>query len=49
MADALSRRLLIVQEVKLQSIGIKGFKNMYGEDTDFAEAYKVCTNFENHF
>ena len=22
---------------------------MYGEDTDFAEACKVCTNFENHF
>lgn len=47
--DALSRRLLIVQEFKLQSIDLDDFKDMYEENTNFLEAYKVCTNFANHF
>ena len=44
-----SRRLLTVQEVKLQSIGIDEFKDLYVEDIDFAKVHKVCSNFENHF
>lgn len=49
VADALSRRLLIVQEIQVQSIGIDSFKDMYPIDDDFTEAYKVCQDFENHF
>lgn len=49
VVDALNRILLTLQEVKLQSVGIEEFKDMYGGDDDFAEAYKVCSNFENHF
>jgi hypothetical protein len=49
VADALSRRLLTVQEVQLQSIGIESFKELYEGDEDFSEAYKVCKDFKNHF
>lgn len=49
VADALSRRLLTVQEIQIKSIGIESFKDLYGEDEDFLEVYKVCSNFENHF
>lgn len=49
VVDALSRRLLIVQEVQVQSIGIDCFKTMYSDDDDFADIYKVCSDFENHF
>ena len=47
--DALSRKLLTIQEVQLQSIGIEGFKDLYEEDEDFSQAYKVCLEFENNF
>ena len=49
MADALSRTLLTVQEVKLQSIGLDSFKDLYEEDIDFSEVYKVCNDFSNHY
>ena len=49
VADALSRKLLTVQEIQLQSIGIEGFKDLYEEDEDFSQAYKVCQEFENNF
>ena len=38
-----------MQEVKLQSIGLYGFKDLYEDDIDFLEAHKLCTNFSNHF
>ena len=49
VANPLSRKLLTVQEVQLKSIGIAGFKDLYEEDEDFSQAYKVCLEFENHF
>ena len=49
VADALSRRLLIIQEVQLQIIGIESFKDLFKEDEDFVEAYKACSDFQNHF
>ena len=49
VVDTLNRRLLIVQEVKLQCIGIEQFTYVYVEDTNFVEAHKVCNNFENNF
>lgn len=47
--DALSRRLLTIHEIQVQSIGIDSFKDMYPNDNDFAKAYKVCQDFENNF
>ena len=38
-----------MQEIQVKSIGIDSFKDLYGEDEDFSEVYKVCSNFENHF
>ena len=49
VADALSRRVLTVQEIQLHIIGVESFQNLYKNDEDFAEAYKVCMDFENHF
>lgn len=42
---ALNKRLLIVKEVQLQSIGIESFKDLYKDDEDFSEGYKVCSDF----
>ena len=47
--DALSRRLLTMQEVKLKSIGLDGFKYLYEEDPDYSEDYNVCIDVSNHF
>lgn len=47
--NALNRRIMIVQEIYLQSIGMEIFHNLYKEDEDISEAYKVCMYFENHF
>lgn len=49
VADALRKRLLIVQEIQLKSIGVEEFKDLYEGDEDFSESYKVCSSFENHF
>lgn len=49
VVDALRKRLLTIQEVQLHSIGIESFKSLYKKNEDFAEAYKVCFDFENHF
>ena len=40
--------MLTIQEVQLSN-GIKSFKDLYKDDKDFVEAYKVCSNFQNHF
>lgn len=47
--DSLSRRLLTIHEIQVQSIGIDSFKDMYPTDDDVSEAYKVCKDFENNF
>lgn len=49
VADALSKRMLTIQEVQLHSIGIKSFKDLYKDDEDFDESYKVFSEFQNHF
>ena len=36
--------MLTIQEVQLHSIGIESFKDLYKDDEDFVEAYKVCSN-----
>ena len=49
MAYALSRRELTLQEISLKSMGIDNFKDMYADDEDFADIYKVCAKYKNHF
>lgn len=49
VADALSKRVLTIQEIQLKSMGIDHFKDLYADDEDFAEIYKVCLEFKNHF
>lgn len=49
VADALSRRVLTVQEIQLESMGVKSLKNMNQDDKDFKEAYEVSTKFENGY
>jgi hypothetical protein len=44
VADALSRRSLIVQEFQVETLGFKHLKEMYKEDADFKEAYEACKN-----
>lgn len=45
--DALSRRVLTIQEVQLQSVGLNDLKDLYQGDKDFGEAFEVCTKFTN--
>lgn len=49
VVDSLSRRVLIVQEVQLQSMGVEALKGLYEEAQDFKEIYKVCCEFANDF
>jgi hypothetical protein len=40
----LSRRILIVQEFQVETLGFEHLKEMYREDTYFKEAYEACKN-----
>jgi hypothetical protein len=42
VADALSRRILIIQEFQVETLGFEHLKEMYREDLDFEEAYEAC-------
>jgi len=44
VADALSRRCLIMKEFKVETLGFEHLKEMYGENEDFKEAYEACVN-----
>ena len=44
VADALSRRRLVLQEVQMNVLGLENLKDMYEEDADFKEAYEACQN-----
>jgi hypothetical protein len=44
VADALSRRCLILQEFQVETLGFEHLKEMYQEDPDFKEAYEACEN-----
>lgn len=49
VADALSRRALMVQEIQLQSMGVDALKGMYHDDANFKEIYEVCDQSLNTF
>ena len=49
VVDALSRRNLIVSQIKLESVGIEALKDMYVADLDFGNSYKVCMEFGERY
>ena len=49
VADALSRRNLLVQTIELETIGIEGMKDLYTLDDDFKEIYEVCQSMEGRY
>ena len=44
VADALSRRLLIMQENHIQVLGFENLRDLYEANIDFQEAYRYCKN-----
>jgi hypothetical protein len=44
VVDALSRRILILQEFQIKTLGFDHLKEMYHSDPDFGEAYEACAN-----
>jgi hypothetical protein len=44
VADALSRRSLVIQEFQVKTLGFEHLKEMYQEDLDFKEAYEAYGN-----
>jgi hypothetical protein len=44
VADALSRKCLLLQEFRVETLGFKNLKDMYARDADFAEVYEAVEN-----
>ena len=44
VADALSRKCLLLQEFRVKTLGFENLKDMYAGDADFVEAYEVAEN-----
>jgi hypothetical protein len=44
VADALSRKCLLLQEFRVKTLGFENLKDMYAGDADFREAYEVAEN-----
>jgi hypothetical protein len=44
VADALSRKCLLLQEFQVKTLGFDNLKDMYASDADFAEAYEAAEN-----
>ena len=43
VVDVLSRRHLLLTEMQIEVVGFKELMNLYLEDPNFVEAWKVCT------
>ena len=44
VADALSRKALLLQESTVQVLGFEHLQDLYQTDTNFKEAYEACQN-----
>ena len=44
VADALSRKALLLQESTVQVLGFEHLRDLYKTDTNFREAYEACQN-----
>jgi hypothetical protein len=44
VADALSRKCLLLQEFRVKTLGFDDLRNMYVDDQDFKEAYEASEN-----
>ena len=44
VVDALSRISLVMQEVKVSTLGFENLISMYKEDVDFKDIYVACQN-----
>ena len=44
VADALSRKCLLLQEFRVKTLGFENLKDMYVGDADFGEAYEAAEN-----
>jgi hypothetical protein len=44
VADALSRKCLLLQEFRVKTLGFDDLKEMYQDDPDFKEAYEATEN-----
>jgi hypothetical protein len=44
VADALSRKCLLLQEFRVKTLDFENLKDMYASDADFAEAYEAAEN-----
>jgi hypothetical protein len=44
VVDALSRRILIMEELQVKTLGFDHLKEMYHNDPDFRETYEACVN-----
>jgi hypothetical protein len=44
VADALSRKCLLLQEFRVKTLGFENLRDMYADDKDFREAYEAAEN-----
>jgi hypothetical protein len=44
VADALSRKCLLLQEFRVKTLGFENLKDMYAGDADFGEVYEAAEN-----
>ena len=49
VSDALSRRNLTIQEIRLENVGFNSIKDLYEQDEDFKEVYQVCTDMTGQY
>ena len=44
VADALSRKCLLMKEFRVKTLAFENLRDMYASDADFAEAYEATEN-----